>query len=243
MSNVLVWDLPVRLFHWMLAAGFVASACLAFLFEDDSAPFPYHAMVGLVLVMMVVLRVAWGFVGTRYARFRSFLFGPAAVAGYMKGVFTGRGQRHVGHNPGSAYAIFAMLLLVLSLGVSGVLLGSGVKGIKELHELLAFALIGVVVAHVLGVVLHTVRHRENITASMVHGRKQADPPDGIASSRPVVAVILVLAVVGGMAGLLRSYDANRRTLQLPVLGTQLKIGDEPHAERTSRREHREHDDD
>jgi len=70
MQRILIWDLPTRLFHILLALGFVSAASIALFASDESPVFPFHAMIGLVLALMVLLRIAWGFVGTRYARFK-----------------------------------------------------------------------------------------------------------------------------------------------------------------------------
>ncbi len=105
MLRVLIWDLPTRLFHWLFAFGFGIAAMLALGLGEDSRLFPYHAIIGLTLAAMVVMRILWGVIGSRYARFGSFLFKPSDVARYMGGVLTGRGRRHAGHNPGSAYLV------------------------------------------------------------------------------------------------------------------------------------------
>ena len=81
MRRTLVWDIPTRLFHWLFAGGFIAAAVIALGQSDDSPLFPYHGIIGLALGLMLVLRVLWGIVGTRHARFGSFAFGPRAVAG------------------------------------------------------------------------------------------------------------------------------------------------------------------
>ena len=81
MRRTLVWDIPTRLFHWLFAGGFIAAAVIALGQGDDSPLFPYHGMIGLALGLLLVLRVVWGFVGSRHARFGSFAFGPRAVAG------------------------------------------------------------------------------------------------------------------------------------------------------------------
>lgn len=225
MNPVLIWDLPTRLFHWLLSAGFIAAAVIALAMGEHSPLFPYHAIIGLTIALMVVLRIVWGILGTRYARFGSFIFGPGAVVEYMKGAMIGGGKRHIGHNPGSAVAIFALLGLVLALAVTGFMMGQGNEGIKEVHEILAWTTVGVVVVHVLGVAFHTIRHRENITASMIHGRKRAEPSDGIASAKPIVAV-LFLAIAGGWAfGLVRNYNPATQTTTLPLFGTSLQLGE------------------
>jgi cytochrome b len=225
MTRVLIWDLPTRLFHWLLSGGFIAAAVIALALGEDSPLFPYHAIIGLTIALMVCLRVIWGFVGTRYARFSSFIFGPAAVIQYMKGTLVGGGTRSIGHNPGSALAIFALLALVLAMAVTGIMMGQGDESVKEIHEVLAWVMVGFVVAHVLGVALHTIRHRENITLSMIHGKKHAQPSDAITSARPITAAI-VLVITGAWAfGLIGNYNPATQTTTLPLIGTVLQLGE------------------
>lgn len=225
MNRVLVWDLPTRLFHWLLSGGFIAAAVISLLLGDDSPIFPYHAIIGLTIALMVCLRVLWGVAGTRYARFGTFIFGPAAVIEYMKGTLVGGGKRYIGHNPGSALAIFALLVLVLAMAVTGIMMGQGNKSVKDIHEILAWVAVGVAVVHVLGVGLHTIRHRENITASMIHGKKHAESSDAIASAKPIIGLIF-LAIVGvWAAALVRNYDPATQTTMIPLIGTVLQIGE------------------
>ena len=229
MKSVLIWDLPTRLFHWLLSSGFIVAAVISLLLGDDSPLFPYHAIIGLIIALMVCLRVIWGVVGTRYARFGTFVFGPGAVIEYMKGTLARGGTRYIGHNPGSALAIFALLALVLALAVTGVMMGQGNEGVEDIHEILAWVAVGVVVVHVLGVALHTILHRENITASMIHGKKDAEPSEAIASSKPVIAVIF-LAIAGAWAvGLIRNYNPSTKTTTLPLIGTVLQLGENENA--------------
>lgn len=225
MDRVLIWDLPTRLFHWLLSGGFIAAAIIALGLGDDSPWFPYHAMLGLTIAFIVLFRIVWGVAGTRYARFGSFICGPRAVVEYIKSLFVGGGKRYLGHNPASAAAIVALLALVLAMAVTGFAMGRGNDGVKEAHEILAWVTVGVAVVHVLGVALHTVRHRENITASMIHGRKRAEPSDAIASAKPIVAVVF-LAVTGlWAAGLVRNFDPGTRTTRLPLFGAMLQLGE------------------
>jgi len=243
MNSVLIWDLPTRLFHWLLSAGFIAAAVIALAMGEHSPLFPYHAIIGLTIALMVVLRVVWGIVGTRYARFGSFIFGPAAVIEYMKGALIGGGKRHLGHNPGSAVAIFALLALVLALAVTGFMMGQGNEAIKEVHEILAWTTVGVVVVHLLGVAFHTIRHRENITASMIHGRKRADASDAISSAKPIVAVLFLIVAGGWAVGLLRNYNPATQTTTLPLLGTSLQLGENEGGEGGGGEQRLRHDDD
>src|SRR5690606_11417692 len=155
MSRVLIWDLPTRLFHWIFAGGLVVAAIIALGIGDDSPLFPYHGIIGLVLASMVLLRLLWGFGGSRYARFRSFAFPPAAVARYVWTTVTGSGRRYVGHNPGSAYATFAMLAIMLGIVTTGIMLGLGNEGAEDVHEVLVYSMIAVASIHVLGILWHT----------------------------------------------------------------------------------------
>ncbi|MFZ4576025.1 MAG: cytochrome b/b6 domain-containing protein [Phycisphaerales bacterium] len=244
MNRVLIWDLPTRLFHWLLSAGFLAAATISLLLGEDSPLFPYHALFGLTIALMVCLRLIWGVVGTRYARFGTFIFGPGAVIEYMKGTLVGGGKRYIGHNPGSALAIFALLALVLAMAVTGVMLGQGNESVKELHELLSYVTVGVGAAHVLGVIVHTVRHRENLVASMIHGRKLAEPPDAIPSATPIIAAVFIAVAGAWAAGLVRNYDPATQTLRLPLLGTELRLGEsEGDGEADPRAKSEESDDD
>lgn len=229
MNRGLVWDLPVRLFHWLLVAGFGAAAAIALLGDDDGPLFPYHAIIGLLLTLMVLLRIVWGFIGSRHARFASFAYGPGAVGRYVKSSLGGGGgERYIGHNPGSAYAIFAMLALLLAQGATGVLTAVGYEDLKEVHEVLAYAMLGVVGVHVLGVLLHSVRHRENITRSMIDGTKPVEPGDAIPSSRPIAAVVFLILIGASAYGLLANYDATSRSARLPWLSAPLQLGEVEH---------------
>ena len=87
------------------------------------------------------------------------------------------------------------------------------------------AMVALVIVHVLGVAIHTVRYRENITASMVHGSKEADPSAAIPSSQPFVAALLLLLVGSWTLGLLSNYDAATRSTTVPILGTTLQLGE------------------
>ncbi|MDX2176344.1 MAG: cytochrome b/b6 domain-containing protein [Candidatus Sumerlaeia bacterium] len=225
MNRILLWDLPVRLFHWLLAGGLVFAAVISLVLGEDSPLFPYHAIVGLAMALMVCLRVAWGVVGSRYARFWTFVFSPGEALAYMKATLVGGGKRYIGHNPGSALAILGLLALVLAMAGTGILMGQGNEGLKEVHEVLAYVFVGVAAVHVAGVGLHTIQHRENITASMIHGKKSGEPSEGIESAQPIVAAIFLLIVGAFAVTLVRGYDPAGMTITLPVVGTVLQVGE------------------
>jgi len=190
---------------------------------DHSPLFPFHSIIGLTITTLVMMRIVWGFVGRRYARFRSFAFGPGAVMGYKKGVLTGRGGRHFAHNPAASRGIFPTLTLVMA--AMGLAMSFTVTGAKDFHEIASWVLIGVVVARVLGLMIHAIRFRENIIGSMIHGRKAAERGDGIRSGSPVAAVVML--VVAGAVGATWYAALDRATgrTTLPLLGTSIKLGE------------------
>ena len=97
-SRILVWDLPVRLFHWMLAISFAG----AWITADSERWRDIHILLGYTAGVLVVLRLAWGLVGTRHARFASFVRGPRRVIAYLRSLVSGRPEHATGHNPAAA---------------------------------------------------------------------------------------------------------------------------------------------
>jgi cytochrome b len=236
MQSNLVWDVPVRLFHAVFGLTFLGAYGLANFAEEEEPAFPLHMLFGLLMGAAVVLRVLWGLLGTRYARFGSFAFGSSAVKDYLRDVFARRPVRFVGHNPGSSLAIFAMLLLALGLVVTGVMLGRGNESVEDVHGVLSHVFLAVVVAHITGVIVHTVLARDNISASMVHGRKAVAPSEAIPSSRGLVAVFFIAAMALAATGLAARYDPRSRSLELPLLG---RIQSEDESEHGHEHEHHE----
>lgn len=223
MTRVLIWDLPVRLFHWMLTLLILGALAISLLVDDSSPWYPYHSVLALIAAPLIVLRILWGFVGTRHARFWSFLFSPKAVVKYFIDALRWRETRHAGHNPGAAYFVILLMLLPLLSVLSGYQLGQGNKQVKEFHEILAYVLLGVIGVHILGVILHTLRHKELIALSMVDGKKQAEPSQAIASSRPIVGLLFLLIALAWGAAVYRGYDVRRGVVRLPLIGMDVKI--------------------
>lgn len=243
-SRALVWDLPVRLFHWLFAGGFVAAATIALLLGDDSPLFPYHAIIGLVLVVLVVFRLIWGFIGSRYARFSAQPYNPRSLATYVGSAIIGRARRYVGANPGSAYAALAMMLLVIGLAITGIMLGKGNESVKDLHEIFAYVMLAVVGAHLVGIIVHSIRHRENIAASMVHGLQSGDAALGIGSPHRLAGAVLVVLTVVWAGMLFAQYDSTTQSTRLPLIAGTLQLGEaEGHEQDRTYSDHRGRDDD
>ena len=230
-KRILVWDLPVRLFHWILAASFIGAFLIANLVDDDSSWFALHMLLGATMGFMVLLRVVWGVVGTRWARFRSFLFGPTSILQYVRDAFAGEDEPHTGHNPGSSIAIFAIFVLTAGMVATGLLMSTGGELIEELHEIFAWAFLATVGVHIAGVLFHTLRHRENIVGSMITGRKEREESEAISSPRPVVALAFLVLTGGWAWGLYTGYDPATGAVTLPGSGQAIQVGEgEEHEE-------------
>ncbi len=192
--RVLVWDAPVRVFHWLLAASFIG----AYLTAESERWRLVHVSLGYTVGALVVFRLLWGLLGTRYARFASFVRGPRAVFRYLRSLPGGRAEHHVGHNPAGALAIVGLLVAALVIAASGWAVYNDLGGdwLEDLHEVAANAMLALVAVHVLGVIVSSRLHHENLVRSMVDGRKQALPGEGIASAWRSVAALMVVAVAG-----------------------------------------------
>lgn len=224
-TRVLVWDLPTRFLHWLLAASFLGAFAVAHLADEHGPVFAVHMLLGALAALAVMLRAVWGFVGSRYARFGSFAFGPRDVIRHLRGAFGRGGERFPGHNPANAWAAYAMLALTLGLALTGALMSRGGHAVKEAHEVLANAMIAVVGAHVAGLVLHTLRRRENLALGMIDGKKAAEPREAIPSRHPVAALVFVGATCAWTAMLVRGYDAQSQSVRLPGIGSTIQLGE------------------
>jgi cytochrome b len=222
--RVLVWDLPTRLVHWLLASSFAAAFTIASLAGKRDPVFAVHMLLGAVAAFVVIARVVWGFVGSRYARFASFAFGPRAVLAYLRGVLHGGGEPDPGHNPANAWAAYGMLLTTLGVAVTGALIARGGHAVKEVHEALVYVMLAVVAAHLAGIVLHTIRRRENIALGMIDGKKAAEPAQAIGSSHPAAAIVIAAATAAFAGLLVRGYEPTPRRVTLPGIGVTLRLG-------------------
>jgi cytochrome b len=169
-TAVSVWDPLVRVGHWSL----VASIAAAWFTREGFGV--WHERIGYAALAIVCVRVVWGFAGPHYARFKSFVRSPAATLDYARRVATASEPRHLGHNPLGGWMIVMLLAYIMLVCLSGWLYTTdrywGVEWIGELHETLTHALLVLIALHVGGVALASFRHRENLVAAMVHGRKR-----------------------------------------------------------------------
>jgi len=184
-QTIRVWDPLVRIFHWSLASAFF----IAYITEDDFMT--VHEFAGYAVLSLIGIRLIWGIIGTKYARFSNFVTSPKTTIKYIKSIFTFNAERHIGHNPAGGAMIIALLVSLTLTATTGMLYygiedQSGLAAsfvsawpsflndpLEEIHEFFANLSMFLVVTHVAGVLIAAIQHGENLIASMWHGRKRA----------------------------------------------------------------------
>jgi cytochrome b len=205
-TSTLVWDLPTRVFHWLLAASFAG----AYVTSDGERLRDVHMLLGYSAAGLVAFRVLWGMVGTRYARFTSFPLAPRAVADYLKSLLSFSPRHYFGHNPAGSWAIVGMLALIAAIGLTGwaQAVEFGPEWIEDLHEGLANAMLALVIVHIAAVLVSSLLHRENLPRAMLTGYKPGSGP-AAAGSRWLVAAALVAVIGAFWAGAIPAPGLDR----------------------------------
>ena len=188
MQKILVWDWPVRIGHWLMVGGFV----IAWLTSESETFRLLHVWAGSAVISVAAFRLIWGVIGTRHARFSSFVRGPRAVLAYLGSLLRLQPEHHTGHNPAGGWAIVALLALGVLTGASGWATYNELGGhwLEELHEGLAAAMLAVVLVHLAGVFSGSLLHGENLVRAMLTGRKTGEPGEAISSARPPADIAL-----------------------------------------------------
>lgn len=180
-KRVLVWDRAVRVFHWLLVAG------VAVAWYTSGSGHRVHEFAGSVVAGLIGFRLIWGLIGSPHARFRDFVVGPRRAIGYVGRFAVGRAQRYIGHNPAGGYMILAMLATLVVLVVTGSLHLTnrfyGVEWVEVVHHQSANLLLALISLHVLGALISSLMHKENLIAAMITGGKPAII-DGHPAARP-----------------------------------------------------------
>ncbi|MDZ3835953.1 MAG: cytochrome b/b6 domain-containing protein [Rhodospirillales bacterium] len=169
--TVRVWDPFVRIFHWSLVGLFI----VAFATGDESEWL--HLTAGYAIAALILLRIIWGFVGPRHARFSDFVRTPHEVTDYVRNAMRFRAPRFLGHNPAGGVMILALLAMLIGISATGFMMTTGpfwgAEWVEELHEVLVYASLGLIALHVAGVVVSSLEHGENLVKAMITGRKRA----------------------------------------------------------------------
>jgi len=168
-ETIRVWDLAVRVTHWSVAA------IVFYDLVDDSGD-QLHRVLGYAAVVLVLLRILWGFVGSEHARFSAWLPRPAGVLAYVRALARGRAPRFISHTPLGAAMMLAMWALILALAVTGWMSRLdpfwGEDWPIDIHRWLSNTLLGLVVVHVVAAIAMSLKGRENLIVSMLTGRKR-----------------------------------------------------------------------
>lgn len=181
---VRVWDLPTRMFHWLLVCCVVGSLVTG---NMGGLAMTYHEWFGVAILAMILFRLAWGAVGGVHARFSSFLKGPREVLDYARRLIGAESNGYLGHNPLGGWSIIAMLTSLCVQVATGMFANDDIltegplvfliskdlsDQLTRLHHLNKWLLISLVVVHILAVAFYWLVKRENLVAPMVTGHKR-----------------------------------------------------------------------
>lgn len=222
MDRILVWDIPSRIVHWAFASSLSAALAIAFLVDEDQPLFRWHMLFGIVAVFILAIRLLMGLFGARYSKFSSFPIRPGEIATYMVSAVVSKTKRYAGNNPGSATAAILMFLFVPGLFVTGAFAS---ETFEEVHEIVAWGLLLVVLAHLAGLAWHTMRHKENISIAMITGRKAGEPAAAISSSHPILGGVILLAAGLWISLFFAGFKSSDRSVRLPGVGLTVQLGE------------------
>ncbi|WP_439395649.1 cytochrome b/b6 domain-containing protein [Bradyrhizobium sp. PMVTL-01] len=172
--TVVVWDLPLRLWHWAFAASILAAWFTPTVYDR------LHRIVGYTALGLLAFRLVWGFWGSRYSRFRMVGVRLRAAPRYLWNLRRGIIGRYIGLNPAGTLMLVALLLAVAVSAITGAMSVTvtffGLWWVEDTHRYSSDAVIVLVVLHVLGVLLMALLQRENLIRAMITGRKRIRHP-------------------------------------------------------------------
>ena len=209
-----VWDPAVRLVHWAMVLLLIALVATALIGGDAM---PWHVRAGEAMLALVVFRIVWGFVGSPYARFSSFVRGPRAVLTYARSIVRPPHAFHIGHNPLGGWMVVILLLALLVQATTGLFSNDEVltegplvkiitddlsDAISSIHRKNAWIVVALASLHIGAVVFYLVGLKENLIKPMLVGHKAipalADAHPPAESSRNLLAAVLFVMVAGGV---------------------------------------------
>lgn len=209
-TTLKVWDLPVRIFHWLLVVLFIAAYITNYLGANY---FSYHVWCGYAIIILVSFRIIWGFVGTYHARFVHFIRNPIATIKYALNTLKGTEKHYTGHNPLGAVMVVVLLLGSLAQGITGLFTNDEILNvgplyayvadelslkITSIHRQLFYWILGAIALHIVAVLVHQFLKRDNIIAAMFKGTKikkdNAEDQTSISSSKIGLALVIVIAL-------------------------------------------------
>ncbi|EQC48669.1 prokaryotic cytochrome b561 [Bacteriovorax sp. BSW11_IV] len=229
MKSKRAYDLPIRIFHWSFATLFVVSFIIGKFVDDESRLYAYHMLSGLMMLVLVFLRVIWGFIGSRTSRFTAFILDPNEIVSYFSDIFTSSTKRYLGHNPASSYVTIILILLTLAINLTGMmmLLGISKHFFEEVHEVLAHLFLITTVLHIGGVLFHQLCHNDGMITSMINGKKlDVENESEIRSNHIIVAIVFVVLILSSGQYLLNRFD--HKTGEISLFGNVLQLTEIEH---------------
>ncbi len=220
-STLRVWDLPTRLYHWIQVV--LVALALGLGFFAPEWLLNQHVVIGFALFALILFRLVWGFFGSYYSRFSSFVPTPKRLRAHFSEIFSGQnlqGEAHgLGHNPAGSLMVFGLIFVLGAITLSGIVTLGGVENwgplagfvdfssgerARAIHLALAYVLVAMIVAHIAGVFAESQRSRSSLVKAMVTGNK--DVPGHATIDRPEPAkkgaALVSLAGIGALAGVL-----------------------------------------
>jgi cytochrome b len=213
--RVQVWDLPTRLFHWLIAA-LVAAAYVTWRLNWMD----WHVRIGYAALAVVLFRLSWGFLGSDTTRFARFVSTPRTAVRHLRHALRREPDHQVGHNPAGAWMVLLLLLLLLAETLTGLYVNNDVadqgpltdlspaavaNAISAAHAILWDILLAAVIVHVLAIIAYAAVKRHNLLTPMITGRKRL--PENIAAPRmaSLARALLLLACSALVTALLVNF--------------------------------------
>ncbi len=185
-TQIRIWDLPLRIFHWSLVACFL----IAYITEDDFMT--VHSYAGYTILGLLTFRLIWGFIGSKHARFSDFICSPSMTLAYLKDVLSCQAKRYLGHNPAGGAMVLALLISLLITTITGLAAFATEEGLgplvslmdmtpnyifdaaEDLHEFFANFTLVLIIFHIVGVAVTSLSHKENLIRAMITGYKNQE---------------------------------------------------------------------
>lgn len=212
--SVKVWDLPTRIFHWLLVLAFI----FIWLTQGDDRYLDIHVFAGYLFLGLLVFRLIWGFMGSKYAKFSNFPY--LKIWNYLATLFTTKRQHFLGHNPAGSWAVFIILGLGFMVSITGLLTLGGEErhgplagmisfalgnSFHEWHEITAWIMLGLIGIHILGVITESWLHNENLIKSMITGVKFTTNKTNDVPKYGLIAIFMILSTISGIFSYFNGY--------------------------------------
>lgn len=212
LERIRVWDLPTRVFHWLLAASVIGSVITA---KIGGNAMPWHFRLGYLALALLVFRIVWGFVGGRWSRFASFFYPPQTVLRYLRGDVRPGDHFEVGHNPMGSFSVYALITLLAVQVGTGLVSDDEIANIGPLNKLVApetgllatswhktwgqWILVTLILLHVCAILYYRFGKRTDLIGPMVSGDKLLPPDTPAAADDARARVIALIVAAAGVA--------------------------------------------